>query len=221
MDIELAIDVMELAEHLDHVVLFSGDGDFRSLIEAVQRQGRARDRRLDAHDAAADGRRRAAPPGRPVRRSRRPAERDRARSGRAAGPRQRERPAAPRTRAAQRPAAPDVGERRFDDDDLSRAASRAQPSSRGATARCCPRLVRLPRCNGAAQPDWFNAPVPSFGDRRGAAADRRPRAGPARRQPHRAALHRRLCRRSSLRDADRIRLCARRLIAPIPTTGSR
>ena len=29
MDIELAIDVMEMAEHLDHVVLFSGDGDFR------------------------------------------------------------------------------------------------------------------------------------------------------------------------------------------------
>lgn len=39
MDIELAIDVMELAPHLDHVVLFSGDGDFRSLVEAVQRRG--------------------------------------------------------------------------------------------------------------------------------------------------------------------------------------
>jgi len=39
MDIELAIDVMEMAEHLDHVVLFSGDGDFRRLVEAVQRRG--------------------------------------------------------------------------------------------------------------------------------------------------------------------------------------
>jgi uncharacterized LabA/DUF88 family protein len=39
MDIELAIDVMELAPHLDHVVIFSGDGDFRSLVEAVQRRG--------------------------------------------------------------------------------------------------------------------------------------------------------------------------------------
>ena len=39
MDIELAIDVMEMAEHLDHVVLFSGDGDFRRLVEAVQRKG--------------------------------------------------------------------------------------------------------------------------------------------------------------------------------------
>jgi uncharacterized LabA/DUF88 family protein len=39
MDIELAIDMLELAEHVDHVVLFSGDGDFRSLVEAVQRRG--------------------------------------------------------------------------------------------------------------------------------------------------------------------------------------
>ena len=39
MDIELAIDVMEMAEHVDHVVLFSGDGDFRRLVEAVQRKG--------------------------------------------------------------------------------------------------------------------------------------------------------------------------------------
>jgi uncharacterized LabA/DUF88 family protein len=40
MDMELAIDVMEVAESIDHVVLFSGDGDFRSLVEAVQRRGR-------------------------------------------------------------------------------------------------------------------------------------------------------------------------------------
>jgi len=39
MDIELAIDVLEMAAHLDHVVLFSGDGDFRRLVEAVQRKG--------------------------------------------------------------------------------------------------------------------------------------------------------------------------------------
>ena len=30
---------MELAEHVDQIVLFSGDGDFRSLVEAVQRRG--------------------------------------------------------------------------------------------------------------------------------------------------------------------------------------
>jgi len=39
MDIELAIDVMEMAEHVDHIILFSGDGDFRRLVEAVQRKG--------------------------------------------------------------------------------------------------------------------------------------------------------------------------------------
>jgi uncharacterized LabA/DUF88 family protein len=39
MDVELAVDAMELAEHIDQMVLFSGDGDFRSLVEAVQRRG--------------------------------------------------------------------------------------------------------------------------------------------------------------------------------------
>ena len=39
MDIEIAVDVMEMADRLDHVVLFSGDGDFRVLVEAVQRKG--------------------------------------------------------------------------------------------------------------------------------------------------------------------------------------
>jgi uncharacterized LabA/DUF88 family protein len=39
MDVELAVDMLELAPQLDHVVLFSGDGDFRRLVEAVQRMG--------------------------------------------------------------------------------------------------------------------------------------------------------------------------------------
>jgi uncharacterized LabA/DUF88 family protein len=39
MDIELAVHAMELASHVDHIVLFSGDGDFRPLVEAVQRKG--------------------------------------------------------------------------------------------------------------------------------------------------------------------------------------
>ncbi len=39
MDIELAVDVLDLAPHLDHVVLFSGNGDFHRLVEAVQRRG--------------------------------------------------------------------------------------------------------------------------------------------------------------------------------------
>jgi uncharacterized LabA/DUF88 family protein len=39
MDIEIAIDMMEMADCVDHIVLFSGDGDFRRLVEAVQRKG--------------------------------------------------------------------------------------------------------------------------------------------------------------------------------------
>ncbi|HEY1798124.1 MAG TPA: NYN domain-containing protein [Stellaceae bacterium] len=39
MDIELAIDMLEMAQFIDHAVLFSGDGDFRRLVEAVQRRG--------------------------------------------------------------------------------------------------------------------------------------------------------------------------------------
>ena len=39
MDVELAVDMLELAPRMDHAVLFSGDSDFRRLVEAVQRQG--------------------------------------------------------------------------------------------------------------------------------------------------------------------------------------
>jgi uncharacterized LabA/DUF88 family protein len=39
MDIELAVDAMELAGQIGQMVLFSGDGDFRSLVAAVQRRG--------------------------------------------------------------------------------------------------------------------------------------------------------------------------------------
>ena len=40
MDVEIAVDMMEIAQGgADHLVLFSGDGDFRALVEAVQRKG--------------------------------------------------------------------------------------------------------------------------------------------------------------------------------------
>ena len=39
MDIEIAVDMLEMAAHADHLVLFSGDGDFRRLVEAVQKKG--------------------------------------------------------------------------------------------------------------------------------------------------------------------------------------
>jgi uncharacterized LabA/DUF88 family protein len=40
MDIELAVDAMRLSDTLDHIVLFSGDGDFRSLVAALQQKGK-------------------------------------------------------------------------------------------------------------------------------------------------------------------------------------
>lgn len=40
MDIELAVDAMRLSETLDHIVLFSGDGDFRPLVAALQQKGK-------------------------------------------------------------------------------------------------------------------------------------------------------------------------------------
>ena len=39
MDVALAIDMLELADRIEHAVLFSGDSDFRRLVEAVQRRG--------------------------------------------------------------------------------------------------------------------------------------------------------------------------------------
>ena len=39
MDVELAVDMLELAPRIDHAILFSGDSDFRRLVEAVQRLG--------------------------------------------------------------------------------------------------------------------------------------------------------------------------------------
>lgn len=40
MDIELTVDAMRLADTLDHIVIFSGDGDFRSLVAALQQRGK-------------------------------------------------------------------------------------------------------------------------------------------------------------------------------------
>jgi uncharacterized LabA/DUF88 family protein len=39
MDIEIALGMIELAPHVDHIVLFSGDGDFRAVVDTVQRKG--------------------------------------------------------------------------------------------------------------------------------------------------------------------------------------
>ena len=62
MDIELAVDAMEIAAHIDRMVLFSGDGDFRSLVQAMQRRG-VRVVVSSMSDAAADVRSGVASPG--------------------------------------------------------------------------------------------------------------------------------------------------------------
>ena len=40
MDVELAVHAMQLADTIDHAVIFTGDGDFRSLVEALQQRGK-------------------------------------------------------------------------------------------------------------------------------------------------------------------------------------
>ena len=79
----------------------------------------------------------------------------------------------------------------------------------------CPRLVAFREECRVEHPDWWNAPVPAFGDPRCVAGDRRPGAGQARRQPHRAAFHRRFRRGIALRDAVKFGLARRRLSRPI------
>lgn len=39
IDVELTTDVMEISQNVDHVMLFTGDGDFKYLVQAVQRKG--------------------------------------------------------------------------------------------------------------------------------------------------------------------------------------
>jgi uncharacterized LabA/DUF88 family protein len=39
VDIEIAVDVLDLTSSLDHVVIFSGNGDLRRLVESVQHRG--------------------------------------------------------------------------------------------------------------------------------------------------------------------------------------
>lgn len=39
IDVEIACDVLEIAPSVDHIMLFTGDGDFKRLVEAVQRKG--------------------------------------------------------------------------------------------------------------------------------------------------------------------------------------
>lgn len=39
IDVDLAVDAMDLADHIDHVLLFVGDSDYRKLIEVLRSKG--------------------------------------------------------------------------------------------------------------------------------------------------------------------------------------
>ena len=75
MDIELTVDAMELAPRVDHIVLFSGDGDFRPLIASLQRQGVRVSVVSTIRSQTADDLGRAAPSGRQFHRTGRTARR--------------------------------------------------------------------------------------------------------------------------------------------------
>ena len=212
MDIELAVDAMELAGHdRSHGAVFRRRRfPFAGRGRAAPR--RARHRRFHHLDAAADGRRRVAPAGRRIHRHRQlqdkigrdPAERAPREAGRE--PRQHTPQFLQRGRRNVPMSAP------MATTTISRTENPAHVRDSGKPGRdcpLCPRLVAFRNDWRKREPGWFNAPVASFGPNDAPPADRRSRARTARRQPHRPALHRRLCRRPSLRHADRIRLRAR------------
>ncbi len=39
MDIEMTVDMLDIAPYIDHILLFTGDGDFRAVVKAVQAKG--------------------------------------------------------------------------------------------------------------------------------------------------------------------------------------
>ena len=173
MDIELAIDMLEMAQHIDHAILFSGDGDFRRLVEAVQRRGV----RVSVVSTI-----RSSPP-MVVRTicAARPTASSSCRIWRRASCATiilatRFRALARRSRSRRR-------------ERVWRSPSGTLTDPRDCPL--CPRLAAFREAQRLTHPDWFNAPVPSFGDDCGGAADRRPRARPARRQPDRPPVHRR------------------------------
>ena len=174
-------------------------------------QGRARHRRVDDLHAAADGGRRIAPAGRHLPRHRRTAVEDRPRSGRARRrePRERARQREPRQHTPQflqRSAAPHArmpAPAPRTTTNLTRNSATCDAGGVTSPARDCP---LCPRSRHSAKLAEARARLVQragalFGPRRGAPPHRRPGAGTARRQPHRPAVHRRLCRRSPLRDA--------------------
>src|SRR5713226_8764944 len=181
MDIELAIDVMEMAQYLDHIVLFSGDGDFRRLVEAVQRKGV----RVTVVSTV-----RSSPP-MVADELRRQAD----------------------MFLELQELAPSIM-RVHHRDDSQRQTPRATPARDGARRRrrAAARLSALPAPRPLPPPAAHRIPrlaqrARPVLRRRGWAPPRGwPGARPARRQPHRAAVHGRLRRQTALRHAAELRL---------------
>ena len=208
MDIELAVDAMEIAGTIDHMVLFSGDGDFRSLIEAVQRKG-VRVTVVSTISTqppmVADELRRQADMFVDIvtlqsKIGRDPAERV------AREPRSDEREPPPHTpQFLQRPPtpqratpAPTARKTTTTDFRISGADGCATAASLGVTARAArglPYSVRLARQRAGL----VQCAGPLLRSDRRAPADRWPGARPARCQSDRAPIHWRLCRRAALR----------------------
>ena len=217
MDIELAIDVLEMAEHLDHVILFSGDGDFRRLVEAVQRRGlrvSVVSTIKSAPPMVADELRRQADDFIELAElapliARNPSERT-------------PRPAVPPSSAsAIRTASSTTPVRSADAVGLVATLQwlRSRSRSRRSTVRAVPGSSAF-RHELAGQISRLEQRAgPLVRRPRRAPADRRPGARHEGRQPHRPALHRRLCRRPALLDPAEVRLRPGHLPAPIPTTG--
>jgi uncharacterized LabA/DUF88 family protein len=215
MDIELAVDAMEMAPHVDHIVLFSGDGDFKRLVESLQRQGV----RVSIVSTI-----RSSPPmiaDELRRQCDNFIELDELREVIGRPPRgEQQSPCA--SRSAWRPT-PTTNEPAAGGALLSVFGPTGARLRRGqpeAPPDCplCPRLVAY-RAEPAAHPDWYNGAVPSFGDPAARRPGPRPRAGRGRREPHRPAVHRRLRRHPALRDAERSSASPTAPSRRGPTTG--
>ena len=227
MDIELAVDAMGIAPHIDQMVLFSGDGDFRSLVEAVQRRGvrvivvstistqppmvadelrRQADQFVDIVELQNKiGR---DPAERPAREPRDP-------GGPRAAPHAAISPA--QSGPAQRVEVEDEIRGRLGSDD---AALRAGAASPGGIVRVVRVWSRFARPGESASRTGSTRRSICFATDRRTARDCWVCAGAPRRPPHRPALHRRLCRRSSLRNACRTSNSRRAAMRLVPDEDS-
>ena len=216
MDIELAVDAMELAGSIDHMVLFSGDGDFRSLIEAVQRRGvrvtvvstmtsqppmvadelrRQADEFIDIVQLAKQDRPRP----------------DRTPGARAARRRPRTTPAhsaifaaAGRATCQCRPRWRRFRRLRIRGSPRPAPPSFATAAKPGRDCPLCPRLAAFREDVPTARTGLVQRAGRLVRSEISRSPDRRACARAAGREPHRPTLHRRLCRRPAVSDADRV-----------------